>query len=256
MIKAVFFDIDGTLVSFQTHQVPDDAKQALKRLQENGIRIFVSTGRGRDELLEVDDIPFDGYITLNGQYCCTQDALVYENTLDKKDLATLWDLQKDRPFPCGFTTDHGKFYNFRNALVDEINDLTHNEGHPVGDCSHITQEKIYQIIAFVNETEEEELLKQLPNCISARWHPYFVDICPKGGTKELGMRKFLEYYGIDQSETMAFGDGGNDLPMIEFAQIGVAMDNAVKIVKEHADHVTGTPDTHGIADALRHYGLI
>ena len=227
MIKAVFFDIDGTLVSFQTHQVPQDTRDALHELHQNGIRIFVSTGRGRDELLEVEGIPFDGYITLNGQYCCTQDTLVYENTLDRRDLENLWRLQKDHPFPCGFTTDHGKFYNFRDAQVDEI-----------------------------NETEEKELLAQLPNSISARWHPYFVDICPRGGTKQLGMEKFLEYYGIDRSETMSFGDGGNDLPMIRYAQVGVAMGNAVDIVKQHADYVTGTPDDHGIANALRHFGLI
>ena len=256
MIRAVFFDIDGTLVSFLTHTVPPRAREALLQLQENGIRIFVSTGRGLNELLEVEDIPFDGYITLNGQYCCTRDALVYENTLDRRDLETLWAMQAEHPFPCGFTTDHGKFYNFRNARVDEINELTHNEGHPVGDCANITWEKVYQIIAFLNEEEEKKVLSRLPGCISARWHPYFVDICPKGGTKKLGMQKFLDYYGISRSETMAFGDGGNDLPMIEYAQIGVAMGNAVDIVKERADYITGTPDEEGIASALRHFGLI
>ena len=256
MIKAVFFDIDGTLISFKTHRVPEDALYALKKLQENGIRIFVSTGRGSDELTELSDISFDGYITLNGQFCCTQSDLIYENTIDREDLKILWALQKKHPFPCGFTTDHGKFFNFRNSLVDEIHELTHNEGHPVGDCTHIVDEKVYQVIAFVSEEEEKALLSQLPNCISARWHPYFADISPKGGTKQLGMQKFLDYYGIDRSETMAFGDGGNDLPMIEFAQIGIAMENGVEEVKAKADYVTEAPDEHGIINALRHYGLI
>ena len=65
-IKAIFFDIDGTLVSFKTHQVPQETKDAIKRLRENGIKVFVATGRMLKMVDVLNDIEFDGYITYNG----------------------------------------------------------------------------------------------------------------------------------------------------------------------------------------------
>ena len=69
MIKAIFFDVDGTLLSHTTKCIPRDAVQALRTLLDRGIRIFMATGRHSTELdqLPVRDIRFDGYITLNGQ---------------------------------------------------------------------------------------------------------------------------------------------------------------------------------------------
>ena len=69
MIQAIFFDIYGTLVSFKTHTIPSSAIHALQQLQKKGILLFIATGRGKDGLGCLGDFPFDGYITLNGQYC-------------------------------------------------------------------------------------------------------------------------------------------------------------------------------------------
>ena len=71
MIKAIFFDIDGTLVSYQTHEIPQSAFDALYQLKEKGIKVFIATGRGKDGLAVLKDFPFDGYITLKsglGEY--------------------------------------------------------------------------------------------------------------------------------------------------------------------------------------------
>ena len=86
MIKAVFFDIDGTLTSFRTHEIPDSAFEALRQLKANGIRVFIATGRAKDGLEVLKGFPFDGYITLNGQYCFTPEKVIYENTIDHDDL--------------------------------------------------------------------------------------------------------------------------------------------------------------------------
>ena len=71
MIRAIFFDVDGTLLSHITRRIPHDTEQILMRLKEHGIKIFMSTGRHPAELLKlpVNNIKFDGYITLNGQLC-------------------------------------------------------------------------------------------------------------------------------------------------------------------------------------------
>ena len=257
MIKAVFFDIDGTLVSFQTHEISPGVRAALLKIRENGIRIFIATGRGKEDLYVLDGIPFDGYITLNGQYCYTTDGqVIFENTICREDLAILMEELARRPFPCGFTTPEGKRYNYRDERVDEINAMTHSEGYPPGDLSTILDEKVYQCIAFVNQEEEKELLEKMPHCTSARWYPTFCDISPEGGSKSRGIDCFLAHYGISPEETMGFGDGGNDLPLIRRSAIGVAMGNAEPGLKECADYITDDVDHDGIVSALVHFGLL
>jgi hypothetical protein len=256
MIKAIFFDIDGTLVSFQTHKVYPSTIQALKQLKNKGIKIFIATGRGKDGLGVLDDIEFDGYITLNGQYCYTHDKLIYENTIKKEELEILLDEIHKDPFPCGFTLEHTKIFNYRDERVDFIHSITHNDNHPAGDCSNIINEKVYQCMCFIEENKEKELLKKLKNCTSARWHPSFTDISPLGGTKQRGIDELLRYYQIDLSETMAFGDGGNDKQMLEHVAYSIAMGNGNDDIKKIADYVTDDVDHDGIVKALKHYHLI
>lgn len=256
MIKAIFFDIDGTLASFQTHQIPSQTFEALEQLQKKGMKLFIATGRGKDGLDVLNDFPFDGYITLNGQYCYTKDHLIYENTIVKEDLISLLDYIEHNPFPCGFTEEHTKYFNIRDERVDAIHAITHNDDHPVSDCHQVINKKIYQCMCFVSNEEEKELLKVMPHCISARWHPLFCDISPKGGTKQNGIDQFLKYYHINLSETMAFGDGGNDIQMLQHVAISVAMGNANDDVKKIADYVTESVDDNGIVNAFKHFHLL
>lgn len=256
MTKAIFFDIDGTLASFQTHQIPQQTFEALRQLQDKGIKLFIATGRGKDGLDVLNHFPFDGYITLNGQYCYTKDQLIYENTIQRDDLIALFHYLEKNPFPCGFTEEHTKYFNMRDERVDEINTITHNDNHPASDCSQVIYHKIYQCMCFVSTEEEKELLKIMPHCISARWHPLFCDVSPIGGTKQNGIDQFLKYYDIDLSETMAFGDGGNDIQMLQHVAISVAMGNANDEVKKVADYVTDSVDDNGIIKAFQHFQLL
>lgn len=256
MIKAIFFDIDGTLVSYQTHAIPQSAFDALKRLKEKGIKLFIATGRGTDGLDVLKGFPFDGYITLNGQYCYNDKELIYENTIKKEDLQSLLHYLDEHPFPCGFTEEHTKYFNMRDERVDEIHRITHNDDHPAGDCQHVVDHKIYQCMCFIDEEEEKELMNVMPNCISARWHPLFCDVSPKGGTKQNGIDQFLKYYHINLSETMAFGDGGNDKQMLEHVEVAVAMGNANEELKTIADYVTDDVEHDGILKALEYYQLL
>lgn len=257
MIKAIFFDIDGTLVSYQTHEIPSSTMKALYRLKEKGIKLFIATGRGKDGLDVLQNFPFDGYITLNGQYCYVdQDTKIYENTIAKEDLQGLMNFLEKDSFPCGFTEENTKYFNYRDQRVDDLHAITHNDDHPAGDYKQAINHKIYQVMCFVDETKEKELLKVMPHCITSRWYPTFCDVSPVGGTKQLGIDKFLEYYGLDISETMAFGDGGNDMAMLDHVEVAVAMGNANEQLKTMADYVTASVDDDGIVKALKHYNLL
>ena len=256
MVKAIFFDIDGTLISFKTHQMPKSTYDTLWQLHHKGIKLFIATGRGMDGLDVLKDLPFDGYITLNGQYCYTKDTLIYENTINQQDLKALLNYLETKPFPCGFTEEHTKYFNMRDHRVDEIHAITHNDDHPAGDCSNVVNHKVYQCMCFIDEDQEKELLKVMPHCIAARWHPLFCDISPIGGTKQNGIDQFLDYYNIDLSEAMAFGDGGNDKQMLEHVAISIAMGNANEEIKEIASYVTDSVDHDGIKKAIEHFNLL
>ncbi len=256
MIKAIFFDIDGTLVSFDTHKIPQSTFDALYQLRQNGIKLFIATGRGKDGLNILNNFPFDGYITLNGQYCYVDNEVIYENTLKKDDLHTLLDYLDKYPAPCGFTLENDKIFNFRDSRVDEIHRITLNDDHPIGDCRDIPNKKVYQCMCFIDEEKEQQLMKLMPHSISARWHPLFCDISPKGGTKQNGIDQFLNHYHIALEDTMAFGDGGNDIEMLKHVSVSIAMGNANDELKEVADYITDTVDNDGILKALQEFNLL
>lgn len=257
MIKAVFFDIDGTLVSFQTHQIPPSTRKVLQELQTAGVLLFIATGRDRNGLHVLDGIDFDGYITLNGQYCYTKEnEVIYQNTIPKEEIQIILDELQQHTFPCGFTLKEGKVYNYRDERVEELHRITHNDGQPAGDVSDVVQQDVYQIQAFLNAEEEKQLMTKMKHCTSARWYPTFCDISPLGGTKVLGMDQFAKRFGFTVAESMAFGDGGNDLAMLEHAGISVAMGNSIDELKACASYVTEDVDHDGILRAVQHYSSL
>lgn len=118
---------------------------------------------------------------------------------------------------------------------------------------------VVQLMAFGTREEREEsglftdiILESVPTS----WNPYFCDIIPKDSNKGVGIRRMAEKYGIDISETMAFGDGNNDIEMLQAAGIGVAMGNAGDDVKAVADYVTTADTDNGVVNALRHFGIL
>lgn len=261
MIKAIFFDIDGTLVSFNTHKVSDSSKEAIKQLKEKGIKIFIATGRIKKHINNIDNLVFDGYITANGFDCYIGDKSIYRHTIAKDEIYSLIDYLKNKElFPCSVMMARGVFINY---ITDEVDRYLKsiNLQIPIADNYYNFLENniddILQINLFVDKIKEKELMSKIfKNCESSRWHPSFFDVNIKDIGKHIGIDKVIEYYGIKLEETIAFGDGENDISMIKHVGIGVAMGNANKEVKEIADYITDDVDNDGVYKALKHYGLI
>ena len=108
----------------------------------------------------------------------------------------------------------------------------------------------------MTRAQEAALSPRLRHVTSGRWHPEFTDFTRQGVDKALGLREMASFLHLDISQTMAFGDGGNDIAILSAAGIGVAMGNSADDVKAAADFVTTDVDNHGIAHALRHYKII
>lgn len=96
----------------------------------------------------------------------------------------------------------------------------------------------------------------LPGSRITRWNDRAVDIISRNGGKVTGIKQYLKENHISAQESMAFGDGENDMEMLEFAGVGIAMGNAEDMVKKSADYVTDSVDNRGIENALRYFSVI
>lgn len=259
MVKAIFFDIDGTLVSFKTHSIPQSTIDAITLLKKKGIKVFIATGRAYPQINNLGDLKFDGYITLNGSCSLAGDlSIIHKRSIPQQDIEALVKYQHEgKGFPCAFVTPDEVFVNGRNKKVEEIEKLLHMDFSPEKDFSYVLDKEVLQIVAFFDEDSEEQLMKEVfPNCDAARWNPLFTDVIAKGNSKRSGIDKILEYNDIDLSEAVSFGDGGNDIPMLEYTPISIVMGNASEEVKKYATLVTETVDEDGVWNALKRLGLI
>lgn len=256
MIKAAFFDIDGTLLSHKTKQVSRSTREALDKLKAAGIRCVAATGRqlGEMEKLPVADIAFDGYLTLNGQLLLDGEKHVLHGTpVTGAPKEYLLKLFREKTIPILLVEQEQMSLNFVNSLVTEVQESISTEVPPLGEYQG---GEIYQVCAYLTDADAHLLAPVAEACEITRWNLGGVDIIAKGGGKVAGIQHYLEANGILPEETIAFGDGDNDIGMLKFAGIGVAMGNAWENVKQAADYVTTDVDEDGIEHALRHFGLI
>ncbi len=260
MIQAVFFDIDGTIVSGKTFQIPDSTKEALNKLKLKGIKTFVATGRPPFwmEFMDELDHTFDGYITNNGQHIMIDNQLIHKHVMDKNILEDFLNYTYEKQIACHIMLEdrmvlnliNDRVYDFYNTYkMDPIEDIMSKED--------LLKQDIYQMCAFVNVDEQDELLKHLPGYHGATWNGINVDIISDSfGGKGEAIKLVAEHLEIDLNKTMAFGDGHNDVDMLQIVKIGVAMGDADDYVKQHADYVTDHAHENGIMNALKHFNIL
>lgn len=255
-IKAVFFDIDGTLVSFKTHQVPQETKDIIREMREAGVKVFVATGRMLEMVKVLDDIEFDGYITYNGACCVdsTKERVIFKNIVPQSDLDALVERLKWDRFPVSFMCKHKMYVNYPDKLVLDVAKLVEVEPPVVRDPAEVIKEDVYQLCIYVDDERLQTIISEtLTSCEGSRWIEVFADVNVKGLSKQTGIDKMLEYFNIPLECAMAFGDGGNDIAMLKHVPYSVAMGNATDAVKASANYITDTVDNGGVVKAVEHY---
>jgi len=255
-IKAIFFDIDGTLLPIHATKLPDSASQSLRKLRSKGIKTIIATGRYKNEIkdLPVMQEKFDGYLTLNGDLCLDESMHAYAGTsINRGEMEVLAGIFKTNKIPFMMVGAENRYINFVDSTVVEVQGSTNGQ-IPAVDTYH--GEEIFQVCAFVNHHQKELLTSFLDDCVVTSWNEMGIDIIPKGGGKQAGIRNYMNANGLEPKNIMAFGDGENDMEMLKLAGIGVAMGNASDEVKAVADYVTTGADHDGIRNALLHFGLI
>ena len=258
MIKALFFDIDGTLVSFNTHKIPQSTIDAVSEARRKGIKVYIATGRPRPYVDNLGEMEYDGIMCVNGASCTTREGeVIVSKNIPKEDVARMVEYVNKYKLPIAIADDDMSFAvnideSFREVYA--LLDLDIPENRPAEDALKM---EVKQFVAFFPEELDYEIKgKVLTHCNVFRWHPAFADCIINNTSKATGIDAVCKYYGFTADDAMAFGDGGNDIEMLRHVGIGVAMGNAKDEVKACADYVTTSVDDDGIVNALRHFGVI
>lgn len=261
MIKAVFCDIDGTLLDHSGGKsiFPDSAKRALLEAQRRGVKIFVATGRYPDILGQITDLfPFDGFVTLNGQLVLLKDgSVIHKMAHDPEDIRRLIPLVHKAGFASQIIEEGGTFPV--DGTAPEL--IAHYQwsGEPMPpdyDPARLDKHPVLQFLAFLPLEEGKKALASLKHIEVTSAGGNILDVIPKGGGKEVGISAAAAHFDIAREEIMTIGDGINDVRMLRWSGLGVAMGNAAQDAKQAADYVTTPVWDNGIQNALLHFGVI
>ena len=245
--KAIFMDIDGTLM--ENGRVSQHVIETIQQARAQGHLFFVCTGRSFGNLpkalLEADYL--DGYVMGCGMHCVHGDRVVFRQRVpyDQVLAVARYFFEQQRELLCegenrmiALHTGYANFESF-DALEAFEGALR---------STHISK------LTVTGPYREDDAL------FLSQWFDIYdmgtySDVVVSGVTKATGMQRMLDYLGIAREHCIGIGDSANDLPMIEFAGLGVAMGNAPEGVKARADVVTECVENDGVAVMIEKYIL-
>ncbi|EGK6220751.1 Cof-type HAD-IIB family hydrolase [Listeria monocytogenes] len=256
MSKIVFFDVDGTLVG-ETKEIPASAKQAIAKLKENGVYVAIATGRGPFMLDEIrKELDINSYICYNGQYVIFEGKEIYAKPLPTESLERLITVASEHEHPIVFSGKDSMRANLPDHDRVTIGMDSIKRDYPKVDANYYKGRDIYQCLLFCNESYDAYYREEFKQYGFLRWHDVSVDVCPADGSKAEGIKQMIKKLGFSMEDTYAFGDGLNDIAMLQAVGTGVAMGNGRDEVKAVADYVTDHVDEDGVYKALEHLKLI
>ncbi|WP_099188745.1 Cof-type HAD-IIB family hydrolase [Tepidibacter mesophilus] len=264
--KLIVTDMDGTLLS-NHKEIPKENKEALKKAKEMGVKVAIATGRIYTSaryyanLLELD-API---IACNGAIIREEKTnnTLYENTMDEGDCKIVADICEKFGIYYHFYNDSGfyckelKYSSLQYSKWNESQTKENKLNIQIMDDPIKYIQNTDNILKFViidddleklNKVKSE--LEKIDNVeVSKSWHNN-IEVMNKGVSKGEAVKKLAEHFGVKQNEIITFGDNFNDLSMIEYAGMGVAMGNSEDKVKEKANFITDSNDQSGVAKAL------
>ena len=257
MHRIFFFDIDNTLLDHETYTIPPSALHAIEGLKQAGHTVVLATGRSYGHAMPFIDLINPSYaITQNGSRILQNGEEVMTIALDKDALMDLFNWMEQRGHAYGLddgaialiSSDHPSILEPLHA-VDKP--LRTSSGFYVG-------QEVYQAWLFYDEALDNEMLPVIldryPAFDIVRWHPIAVDVLPKGINKWTACQWVMAQTGFVAEQAVAFGDGLNDLEMLQGVGFGVAMDNCHPSLRAVAQRVAPPLHLDGIATVLSELG--
>jgi Cof subfamily protein (haloacid dehalogenase superfamily) len=275
--RAVFIDVDGTLVN-DRGLVPDSARLAVEQARANGHLVFLCTGRSTSELwAEIIDVGFDGIIAAAGGYIECRGQVVAHRCVPAEQVRRVVDYFDHHGIEYLLESNSGLYGSghsrawLRRLLFASVTDedvlaeLQRGLGGFIDSVvigADPARDDINKIM-FLDSTvpietirsEFADVFEVIPGTVPMLGR-FSGEMSLTGVHKGAAIEALVEHLGMPIADTMAYGDGMNDLEMLALVDIGVAMGNARPEVKAVADDVTGTPDEDGIHTSFTKYALI
>lgn len=253
MKKYIFFDIDGTLTNANPGGiVTESTKRALKKLKENDHFVAIATGRSHylaDPFAKENG--FEHMVSNGGNALTMNGTLQSLDPLDLEICNEIIDecLQKNIPFAVSLENEPKLYTSYPKKInlpmeVVVIQDLT-IDFHNV--------DQILKVLVFCDEKQESNM-RSIHKMKYMRYHQDHLIIEPMDKYK--GIEKMVEYVGGNKADIVVFGDGKNDISMMEQAPFSIAMGNAIDEVKQVANYVTAKNTEDGIEKACKYFGWI
>lgn len=261
VMRNFFFDIDGTLLP-PGKSVPESAVRALYEAKEKGCRLFFCTGRSMEELpLELYGLPFDGGVFSSGAHVQLGDKVIFHARATEEQRKVFFDAVKKYGLLWVIQTEDGSYLtqeclDIYNRYVMEIHHRTLAfSGFNIVDSFPMEKPIVKMFIisptgqALEARADMEPILDTVNNVVGI---PETVasEIMLPGLSKSSGIKRMLEALGDNIETSVGIGDGDNDVDMIEFCNIGIAMGNACASLKAKADFITTDVCEDGIANAI------
>jgi Cof subfamily protein (haloacid dehalogenase superfamily) len=266
MYKLIALDMDGTLLR-EDKTISKATKMAIENAKAKGIKVVLATGRpakGIDRYLKELDLINDGDYAVAFNGAVVQDTntgnIIAKNIMSLEDLEYLYKLSQELNVNIHALTDHGciapKWSKYTQHEVD-INKIPLDivDFNAVNDSTTIVK------VMFIDEPDYlEKVIEKLPKEVYEKYTvvrsaPFFLEFLNKKVNKGVGVKLLAEALGISEKEVICVGDAENDIDMIKYAGLGVAMGNAFPEVKEIADYITCTNDEDGVAKVINKFML-
>ncbi|WP_256714016.1 HAD family hydrolase [Psychrobacter sp. C 20.9] len=250
--KVIFFDIDDTLS--RSGVIAEHNKATLEQLADTDIKLVISTGRSKailpeDILALLDADILDAIICMNGQYSFDKTGRISHYPLSDEQTDKIVRLCQQSDLIHKFDSATHIAWSGENDRLREFNAVTPNS---ILDPEYYKSNTVYQCSVFFNNQQEkmQDIDFAQYDLKLVHWHQIGADILPIEASKARGIKDVCEYYAVDVSECMAFGDGMNDLEMFDLVGFAVAMGDAQPDLIARADFVTGTIEEYGIQTVL------
>ncbi|RXH53509.1 Cof-type HAD-IIB family hydrolase [Kurthia gibsonii] len=256
--KLLFFDIDGTLYN-TSKKIPEATKKAIEEARANGHEVAIATGRSPFFLKEVsEELDIDSYVSFNGQFVVYQGKTISKRPIPADVLERLATEAEKDGYPVVYLDEQRmtSTTEYDDRVKASMDSLFYPM--PEYDVNHRKEADIYQALLYVPEEEKSRYLEAFPELAFIRWHKYSDDVINHDVSKAYGIEQFIQHTDFTLADTMVFGDGLNDIEMLELVAkegTSVAMGNSSERVKEAASIVTEHVDEDGLSKAMRRLGL-
>ncbi|MBS6194929.1 MAG: HAD family phosphatase [Clostridiales bacterium] len=260
--KALFFDIDGTLLSEVTGQVPESAIESLKKAHKQGHLTFINTGRTICSIpAELKSLPFSGFICGCGTYITYGDEVIFSRSIPhergREIIRTIQECNGDMVLE----GQEDCYFSLRRSRFDAL-EMTRRYFEPMGlGIETYVENDNFDFDKFViyvdDKTDQKTLFSRLEKDLSIMDRKNgFYELVPKEYSKASAIGYVLDYFSVDLDDAYVFGDSSNDLSMFAYVPHAVAMGNHDEVLDPYTEFVTKTVEDDGIAYAMKHYGII